>query len=126
MWYNIFLKGSLSSVYHSNNNCNNYHFLPLFWILQDKICYKKCGSAEYVHFQTINNFSIYLRAMGFRKNYNLENWALNLGHVSFWDKYFFPKKMSELAKILHTSTKTNHISGAKILTHRPYMVWYRV
>ena len=26
MWYNLFLKGFLSSVYHSNNNCHNYHY----------------------------------------------------------------------------------------------------
>ena len=26
MWYNIFLKGFLTSVYHSNNNCHNYHY----------------------------------------------------------------------------------------------------
>ena len=52
-------------------------FFKYFWgfrgsfctpILQDIICQKNLGITEYVHFQTNVNFSIYLSAMGFRKN----------------------------------------------------------
>ena len=30
--------------------------------------------------------------MGIRENYYPENLALNIGPVSFWDKYFFPQE----------------------------------
>ena len=30
MCYHIFLKGFLSSVYHSNNNCHNYHYFHYY------------------------------------------------------------------------------------------------
>ena len=134
MWYNIFLKGFLTSVYHSNNNCHNYHydchycpyyhltchhhhqnvnyyaqinihiktpvlfkvpkqrkchFLVIFTpILQDGICHKNFGIAEYVHFQTNVNFSTYLSARGFRKNWHISQNGHILRSQSFCDKCF--------------------------------------
>ena len=68
----------------------NGNLLSLFTpILRDEICPKNSWKSEYAHFQTINNFPVYLSAMGIRENYYPENLALNIGPVSFWDKYFF-------------------------------------
>ena len=73
-------------------------FLKYFWgfggsfctpILQDEICQKNLGITEYVHFQTNVNFSIYLSAMGFRKNWHLSQNVHILQSQSFCDKCFF-------------------------------------
>ena len=72
-------------------------FFKYFWgfggsfctpILQDEICQKNLGITEYVHFQTNVNFSIYLSAMGFRKNWHMSQNVHILRSPSFFDKCF--------------------------------------
>ena len=70
-------------------------------ILQDEICHKNLGITEYVHFQTNVNFSIYLSAMGFRKNWHMSQNVHILRSPSFCDKcflfniFFLLKKMKQ-------------------------------